>query len=156
MTSDKYDRRPIRAGIVFTLYLLILVLGIYAGKEIIMQTNPQFSHIFNGTVMTAAIFGVPVAITAGLTAYFDLGEIYRMIFGIIHPALLIVYVVMLVNSLNIGWEGETYSYYIGMPGILFLIAVALIVKAIYYVVEYYVYWKREQRREEEGEGIPAY
>ncbi len=156
MVLDEQDRHPIRAGIVFTLYFILLVIGIYAVNEMIMQTNPQFDHVFKDAVTIAAILGVPVAITAGLTAYFDRGEIYRMVFGIIHPVILIIYFVMLVNSLNIGWEGETYSYSVGMPGILFLIAVALIVKAIYYVVEYYVYWKREQRREEEGEGIPAY
>lgn len=148
MKKDE-DNHPVKAIIITILYLLIFV-GTAVGITFLTTSYSETGYFFKHTALFAAGIGLPLSLLAGLTAYYDKGTKKRMIFGFVSGALLLIYFVAVINSLNIGWEGEEYVYQITIPGILILIVITVLLRLIYYGLEYRIYNKKD------NEGVTYY
>lgn len=143
------EKHPVKGMIITILYLSIFV-GIAGIVTFLTTSYAEASHFFDGTAIFAAGIGVPLSIFAGLTAYHDKGTKKRMIFGYISGALMLIYFIAVLSSLNIGWQGEEYVYQLTIPGVLVLIAITVLLRFIFYGLEYRIYNKRKKRVEKQG------
>ncbi len=110
-------------------------------------------NVFDNTVMYAVLIGVPVAITIGITNFLQKGDNKRLILGLISTGLLVVYFWMVLGSINLGFEGDGYTYNLTMPGIILLTVVACIIRGLFFVIEFYTYKKRSGKDSIEDGGI---
>lgn len=156
--DDQFERHPIKAVIVSAVYFIFLVLSVYLVVNTLLDRFPEMGYIFNNTLNYALMIGIPVAILAGLTAYFDKGEIYRMLFGEGRVALTIIYVIFMSRSLNIGIQEQGISFELTIPGIITLVIIGLVLRGIFYLVEYYVYPEEEEPAQEHEKRVedPSY
>lgn len=111
---------------------------------------PEIEHIFQNTVTYAVLIGIPLAITIGISNYFSKGDKKRLTFGMVSTAILIIYFVFVLRSVNLGYQGEEYAYLITLPGIIILTVIACIIRGVIYGIEYYVYQKESSQIPEEN------
>ncbi|MFW6141801.1 MAG: hypothetical protein ACOC53_04510 [Candidatus Saliniplasma sp.] len=147
MEDDK--RHPVKAVILTVLSLIIFVALVWIGVSMITSNIPEIGNIFQNTGMYAVLIGIPLAITIGITNYFSKGDKKRLVFGLISTALLIIYFVFILRSLNLGFEGDEFTYAITLPGIIILTVIACIIRGVLYGVEYYLYQKETVEKNEE-------
>ncbi len=136
MTSKRY---PYWMIFVLIIYLLFSVVLVWIGVNQIETRAPELSFMFEGTIRYAVMFGVPMSVFAGLTSYFSKGDLQRLVFGLMTSALLVLYLYFVMNSLNLGWQGDELVYTITPSGILILFIIAAALKGIYHVLEFFVH-----------------
>ncbi|MFW6040869.1 MAG: hypothetical protein ACOC85_03435 [Thermoplasmatota archaeon] len=145
ISVERVEGNYVKAVLFFFVYFLFLVIFVYFGIYYLLNNYPKMDFIFENTVFYAVIIGTPVAILAGLTAYFSKGDIYRLIFGLSRVGLTILYVFMIYKSLNIGWQEEDIFLQITIPTIIILLIIGFSLKGIYYFLEYKIYSKKYER-----------
>ena len=149
MKKDKFQRHPIKAVFAFIGYFLLLVVFVYFGIRTLLNQYPDFSYMFNNTITYAVYIGTPVSVLAGLTGYFDKGEIYRLLFGEGRVALMILYIIIITGSIFLGYKEQGASFEITVPTIILLIIVGLILRGLFYLLEFYTYKDKEENVPEE-------
>ncbi len=145
------DRHPVKAAIVGIIFVVIFVVLVWLGVNILLSMEPEMEFLFNDTIFYAALFGVPMAALAAMSAYFEPGELYRLVFSISGVPVSILYFIFLFGSLDLGWHGDEFIYSISMSGILMLIVIFLILKGGYNVTEYVLCRNNEDLDEQEDE-----
>ncbi|MGM0510728.1 MAG: hypothetical protein ACQESD_06340 [Thermoplasmatota archaeon] len=159
--TGSFETHPVKAVIMAVVYLVVFGVMPFILISILTSTFGDIAFLFNNTGMMALLLSIPLAILAGVAGYFDKGEIYRMIPGIVLSVFTMIYFVVVIGTLDLGWEGDDYTYALTMPGIILLIVLVLLVKAGYFPLEYYVFQKkrddlqRQNTRPPENE-VPVY
>ncbi len=143
--------RPLRAVLVLSAYLVISVIVIYIVISQLTALEPGFEDFFQNTITYALAFGIPMSIFAGLSAYFRPGETLRLILCLITTVIMALYVYFVTGSISLGWDADTFTYTITKGGLIILILVAVALKGVYHVIEYFI----EKEDEEEPEPITA-
>lgn len=138
-------------AIIGTIVFLFLFVGLIAiGRYLVIETIPEFESVFQNTLLYAAAIGIPLSIVFGLTQYFNKGSTKRLGFGLLTVLLSIIYFVLVLTSINLGYEGEEFIYNLTMPGLIILIVVGSILKGVFYGLEYHTYRdKKEEKMEED-------
>jgi len=147
--DEEFERHPIKAAIVGIIYFVLLVVIALVSISMITSGYPDFEYIFEDVTTNIIIFGALAAVLAAVTAYFDKGEIYRMISGVAKIGALAVYIYTFITGLNLTIDMDQVSAEIAIPGILMLIMILMVVKAGYFLLEYYIYGVREEKQKEE-------
>ncbi len=143
------ERHPIKAVIVGLIYFVLLVVVAFISISMITSSFPDFEYIFDDITRNIIIFGTFVAILAAVTAYFDKGEIYRMISGIGKTGFMAIYIFTSLTGLDISVEIEQVTAEIAIPGIILLMMAMMVMKAGYFPLEYYLYGIRDEKKERE-------
>lgn len=149
MDNEEHDRHPIKAGIIGAVYFVLLVIVALASISMITSSYPDYEYIFEGVITNIIIFGSLTSIVAAVTAYFDKGEIYRMISGILKTVFMAVYIFTFITGLDLSIEIEQVTAELAIPGILGLIMILMVVKAGYFPIEYYLYGIRDEQKKRE-------
>ncbi|MFO7791868.1 MAG: hypothetical protein R6W73_02660 [Candidatus Saliniplasma sp.] len=150
MSYKEIKNHPIRAAIFAILSLILFVALIWFGVSMATTMVPEIEHIFQNTAMYAVLIGIPLAITIGITNYFGKGDKRRLVFGLISTGVLIIYFVMILRSINLGFEGDEYSYTLTITGIIVLTVIACAIRGVFYVLEFHTY-KKELESEQASE-----
>ncbi len=130
------------------------MVSVSLGVYILLAYHPEMDFLFEGTVLYAILIGTPVAIFAGLSAYYEKGELHRLVFSIIRVALSIIYFIVLFASINLGWEGDEFIYSISLTGLVLLTIIALILNGIYHALEYIIHRPKPPEVSKEENGYP--
>lgn len=159
--EGNFETHPIKAVVMAVVYIVAFGVLPYVLIWFATTNMGDIAFLFDNTGMMAIALSIPLAVLAGVASYFDKGELYRMIPGIILSVFTIIYFIVVLGTLNLGWEGDDYTYALAMPGIILLIVITLLVKAGYFPLEYYVFQKKKDRLEEERtrepeEEVPVY
>ncbi len=141
MSKEEFNKHPIKASIFMILSLIFFIGLVWFGVSMATTEVPDMEHVFQNTAMYAVMLGIPLVITIGLTNYFDKGDKKRLIFGLISTGVLIAYFVMVLGSINLGFEGEEFTYTLTITGIIVLTVMACAVRGIFYALEFYIYQK---------------
>lgn len=149
MNSEDHERHTIKAMIIGVVYFILLVVVALISINIVTGSYPDYSYIFEGVMTNIIIFGSATAFLAAFTAYFEKGEVYRMLSGIGKVALLAAYVYTFITGLDLSIEIEQVTAEIAVPGILLLIMGLMVLKAGYFPLEYYIYGIIEEKEREE-------
>ncbi len=147
---EESEKHPIKAAISIVLSLIFFVIIVWIGISMVTSAIPEIEHIFQNTVTYAVLIGIPLAITIGISNYFSKGDKKRLTFGMVSTAILIIYFVFVLRSVNLGYQGEEYAYLITLPGIIILTVIACIIRGVIYGIEYYVYQKESSQIPEEN------
>ena len=102
---------------------------------------PELEGVFQNTVYYMILFGTLIALFATTTAYFNKGEIFRMVSGIVKALCLIAYTTSIYNSLDFTIEVENFVASVSFPGLLDLKIGLLVLYGGYFVFEYFIYNK---------------
>lgn len=138
MNSEE-NRHPIKAVIMGIVYFVLLVIIPIVSISMITGSYPDYEYIFEDVTSNIIIFGTIVAVSGAITAYFDKGEIYRMISGIVKSGFLGIYIFTVMRGLDLSIETEQITAEIALPGILALMMILIICRAGYFPLEYYLY-----------------
>nr|AGF93033.1 membrane protein [uncultured organism] len=150
MNSEE-NRHPIKAMIMGIVYLVLLVIVPIVSISMITGSYPDYEYIFEDVTSNIIIFGTIVAVLGAITAYFDKGEIYRMVSGITKTGFLGIYIFSVISGLDLSIDIEQVTAEIALPGILALMLILVVIKAGYFPLEYYLYGiKDEGMRGEKG------
>jgi len=152
--TGSFESHPIKAVIMAVVYLVVFGILPFLLISFLNSMFGDISSLFNDTGMIALALSIPLTILAGVAGYFDKGEIYRMIPGITLSIFTIIYFVAVIGTLNLGWEGDDYTYALTMPGIILLIVIVLLVKAGYFPLEYYVFQKKKDELQQQNTRPP--
>ncbi len=136
------------------IYFLLAVVFVSLGIYVLLIYQPDMDFLFDKTMLHSIIIGTPLALFAGLTAYYEKGEVNRLIFSMIKVALSIIYFVALFASINLGWEGDEFIYNISLSGLLVLIIIALVLNAIYHILEYIIHRPKYPEKVDEENSPP--
>lgn len=141
MNYDKNKIHPLKA-VLFTIFSLILFVGlIWFVVNMISTEIPEIEHVFQNTAIYAVILGIPLAITIGITNYFGKGDKNRLVFGLISSVIFILYFVVVLGSINLGFEGEDFTYTLTITGIIVLTVIACSIRGAFFALEFYTYQK---------------
>ncbi|MEF8873278.1 MAG: hypothetical protein V5A88_01260 [Candidatus Thermoplasmatota archaeon] len=133
--------KPLIVGMIYFFFFVVLAIGLI----LYVQTSyPEFQDIFQNTIFYIMIFGSILAVFGALTAYFEKGEFLRMVSGITKAGILIAYVLVVYDSLNVTLGIENGTASVSFPGLINLKVIFLILYGTYYVFEYVLY-RREER-----------
>lgn len=143
------ERHPVKAVIVGILYIFIFVVLVWLGVNILLGIEPEMEFLFNNTVYYATILGIPMAALAAISAYFEPGELYRLVFSLAGVVVSIFYFIFVLGSLDLGWHGDEFVYSISTGGILMLIIILMILKGSYRVTEYVLCRDKKEENEQE-------
>ncbi|MFO7991366.1 MAG: hypothetical protein R6U61_03610 [Thermoplasmata archaeon] len=147
--NREVETHPIKAVGVTIIYILLSVVSVFVLVNLVINAEPELEFLFENTIMYAAAIGIPMSVLAGLTAYFGPGDVYRLIFGVARVITSIVYFVVVLGSVNLGWEDEAFNYDIAMTGLMFLIIVGFALRIAYYITEY---WITKDKLDSEAKG----
>ncbi|MGM0404803.1 MAG: hypothetical protein ACQEQM_01510 [Thermoplasmatota archaeon] len=145
------EKHPIKAALSFVLSLIFFVIIVWIGISMATSAIPEIEHIFQNTATYAVLIGIPLAITIGIGNYFSKDDKKRLAFGMVSTAILIIYFVFVLRSVNLGYQGEEYAYLITIPGIIILTVIACIIRGAIYGIEYYVYQKESSQTPEKSD-----
>ena len=102
---------------------------------------PELEGVFQNTVYYMILFGTLIALFATTTAYFNKGEIFRMVSGIVKALCLVAYTTSIYNSLDFTIEVENFVASVSFPCLLDLKIGLLVLYGGYFVFEYFIYNK---------------
>lgn len=138
---------PIVIGIIHFLVFVVLAAGII---YYVSGLHPELEGVFQNTLENVVIFGSAIAFFATITAYFNKGEVLRMVAGIVKALSIMAYGLNIYYSLDMTLEIENIVANVSFPGLLNLKIGLIILYAFYFVLEYLLY--REDKPA--GEGFP--
>ncbi len=130
------EKHPVKAVITGILYVVVFVVLVWLGITILLGMEPEMEFLFNNTLFYAVMLGIPMSALAALGAYFEPGEMYRLIFTVSCVIVSLFYFVFVLGSLDLGWHGDEFVYSISMGGILILIIILMVLKVGYNITEY--------------------
>ncbi len=137
------ERHPIRALVITVLYLVFAVGIVWFLITTIKADVPELDFLFNDTRMYVIATGIPMAVLAGTTSYFAKGEKPRMAAGVFAAVSMAFYIFFVLSSLDLGWQEDEIMYTITPSGLLILFMVAVALKGVYHVMEYFTYREEE-------------
>ncbi|MFO8110456.1 MAG: hypothetical protein R6U17_08080 [Thermoplasmata archaeon] len=152
MTYKK--RSPFKGVFTLVIYLLLFVVLVWVAVHFVKTDVPELDFLFNNTQLYVIILGVPMALFAGLTSYFGRGEYQRMIAGAATALTMGLYIYFVLGSLDLGWQEDQMLYRITPFGLLILLLIAVALKGVYHVLEYFTYHIDEKEAWPEAETIP--
>lgn len=151
MSDKEFTNHPIKATLLTIISLIVFVALIWFGVSMAITEVPEIEHVFQNTSLYAVLIGIPLAVTIGIANYFDKGDKKRLTFGLVSTALLIVYFVMVLGSINLGFEGEEYTYTLTITGIIILTIIGCAIRGGFYALEFHTYQK-ELKSEQINDG----
>lgn len=136
-------RHPLKAIAVTVIYLVISVVLVWLAVTVIKSGGSELDFLFNDTRIYIIATGIPMSALAGATSYFDKSEKQRMIAGIFAALSMAFYVFFVLRSLDLGWQEEEFVYRIMPSGFLILFMIAIALKGVNHIFEYYAYRKEK-------------